>query len=308
MKKKTVSLLLALLLAVFAALAAAEGMPITIADMYGREVALPAPATRVVALTAADCEILCALGAEDALVGRGEYCDYPASIQELPVVQSGMDTNIEEILALEPQVVLMGDMAQSKDMVERLEMNGVRVAVSNADDIAGVYSAIRMIGALLGRDAQAEALVSDMQTTFDAAAANSAQSGKTVYFEVSPLQYGLWTAGSATFMDELAAICGLTNAFADIEGWAAISEEQVLARDPDYIVTIAMYFGEGPTPVEEIMGRAGWKDMKAIQNGHVFNVNSDAISRPGPRLKDAALELYEYVNGKAVCPPSDGEG
>ena len=97
-------------------------------------------------------------------------------------------------------------------------------------------------------------------------------------------------------MDELAAICGLTNAFADVDGWSAVSEEQVLARDPDYIVTIAMYFGEGPTPVEEIMGRTGWDGLKAVANGHILNADSNAISRPGPRLKDAAIELFDFIS------------
>ena len=118
-----------------------------------------------------------------------------------------------------------------------------------------------------------------------------------MYFEVSPLQYGLWTAGKGTFMDELATLCGLTNAFADVEGWSGISEEQVLERDPDYIVTITMYYGEGPTPVEEIASRAGWENLKAVQNGNIYNADSNAVSRPGPRLVDAAWELYDFVYG-----------
>lgn len=297
MSRKFVTLLLALLLAACLTCAAAESTSVSVTDMYGREITLDQPATRVVALTPSDCEILCALGCEEMLVGRGEYCDYPASVQELPVVQSGMDTNIEEILALNPQVVLMGDMSQDKEQVSMLEANGVKVVVSNAEDIAGVYTAIRMIGALMGKDAEAEALIADMQATFDGIAAKSEHTGKTVFFEVSPLQWGLWAAGSNTFMDELAAMCGLTNAFADVNGWGSVSEEQVIARDPDYIVTISMYYGEGPTPVEEIMGRSGWENMKAIQNGGVFNADSNSISRPGPRLKDAAIELYNFLNG-----------
>ena len=300
MNKKTFALLLAALLALAACCAMAESASVTITDMYGREVSLDAPATRIVALTAADCEILCALGCEDALVGRGEYCDYPESILDVPVVQSGAETNIEEILALAPQVVLMGDMAQSQEQVAQLEQNGVRVVISDAEDIAGTYTAIRMTGALMGRDEAAEAIIADMQQTFDAIAAKAGDSEKTVYFEVSPLAWGLWTAGAGTFMDELAAICGLTNAFADVDGWAAISEEQVLARDPDYIVTIAMYFGEGETPVEEIMGREGWQGMKAVQSGSVYNADSNAVSRPGPRLRDAAIELYEFVSGEEL--------
>ena len=297
MSRKIIALLMAMLMAVGATAAMAEDAAVAVTDMYGREITLTEPATRVVALTAADCEILCAIGCEDALVGRGAYCDYPESILDVPVVQSGADTNLEEILALEPQVVLMSDMAQSKETVELLEQNGVKVVISDANDIAGTYTAIRMIGALMGKDAKAEALVSDMQATFDQIAAASENTGKTVYFEVSPLQWGLWTAGSGTFMDELAAMCGLTNAFADVEGWAAISEEQVLERNPDYIVTITMYYGEGPTPVEEIMGREGWAELKAVVAGDILNADSNAVSRPGPRLKDAAIELYNFVNG-----------
>ncbi len=299
MSKRIVTLFLAALIVIGCLPALAEG-GITVVDMYDREITLDAPATRVVALQPSDCEILCAIGCEDALVGVGQYCDYPASITDLPVVQSGQETNIEQILALEPQVVLMNDMAQSEDQVKQLEDNGVKVVVSKATDIEGVYTAIRMIGALMGRQDAAESVVSDMQATFDDIRAKAQDAGKTVYFEVSPLQYGLWTAGKGTFMDELAGICGLTNAFEDVNDWASVSEEQVIARDPDYIVTITMYYGEGPLPVDEILAREGWQDMKAVKEKQVFNASdSNALSRPGPRLKDAAVELYNFIYGAA---------
>ena len=111
-------------------------------------------------------------------------------------------------------------------------------SVSDAQDIEGVYTAIRLIGALVGRNDEAEAtVVADMQSTFADIAAKSENTGKTVYFEVSPLQWGLWTAGKGTFMDELATMrrpdqrlrgCGRPG--------AEISEEQVLERDPDDII------------------------------------------------------------------------
>ena len=293
MSKKLVALFLAMLMLLGTTAALAQDTVITVTDMYGREITLDQPATRIVALTASDCEILCAIGCEDALVGRGQYCDYPESIQDVPAVQSGTETNLEEILALEPQVVLMSDMAQTEDQVKQLEENGVKVVISNADDIAGVYTAIRMIGALLAKDAEAEAVIADMQATFDDIAAKREQNGKTIYFEVSPLEWGLWTAGGNTFMDELATLCGVTNVFADLDGWQAISEEQVIERNPDYIVSIA---GMGDAGVEEIMSREGWGDVSAIQSGNVYSADSNAISRPGPRLKDAAVELYTFLN------------
>lgn len=300
MSKKLISLFLAALMLI-GCLPALADEAITVTDMHDREITLDAPATRVVAMQPSDCEILCAIGCEDALVGIGQYCDYPASITGLPVVQSGAETNVEEILALEPQVVLMNDMAQSEEQVKQLEDNGVKVVVSKATDIEGVYYAIRMIGTLMGKADAAETVVADMQDTFADIRSKAQDEGKTVYFEVSPLEYGLWTAGAGTFMDELATICGLTNAFGDVNDWASISEEQVIARDPDYIVTITMYYGEGPTPVEEILGREGWQDLKAVKSGQVFNASdSNALSRPGPRLKDAAVELYDFIYGEAA--------
>ena len=269
---------------------------IAVTDMMGREITLDEPATRVVALSAADCEVLYAVGAGDLLVGRGEYCDYPAEVLDVPAVQSGMETNIEQIIALAPQVLLMSSMAQTEDQVKQLEAAGIKVVVSDAKDIAGVYTAITMIGALTGHDADASAVVSGMQGTLDALAARAGElEGKSVYFEVSPLQYGLWTAGAGTFMDEIATMLGLTNVFADTTGWAEISEEQVLEANPDVIVSIAMYFGEGQTPVEEILARPGWQDMTAVKNGDILNLQNNELSRPGPRIADGAQALFDFV-------------
>jgi len=302
MSKKIVSLLLAALMLCTAALSLADDVTVTVTDMYGREITLTEPATRIVAMQPSDCEILCAIGCEDALVGRGQFCDYPASVLELPEVQSGENTNIEEILALNPQVVLMNDMAANETQVKALEENGVKVVVSRATDIEGTYYAIRMIGTLMGKEAEAEALIADMQKTFDEIKANSKAEGKTVYFEISPLQWGLWSAGKNSFMNELAEICGLTNIFADQEdAWLSISEEQVIERNPDYIVSIA---GMGDTAVEEILGREGWGEINAVKNAQVFNADSNAIARPGPRLKDAALELYNFINGVDEAVPA----
>ena len=271
---------------------------VTLTDMTGRKITLDAPAERVVALTAADCEILYALGAGDLLVGRGEYCDYPAEVLDVPSVQSGYETNIEQIIALEPQVLLMSTMAQTEEQVQQLEAAGIHVVVSDAQDIEGTYTAINMIGTLTGKQAEAASIVESMQETFDEIKANAGDGTKTVYFEVSPLQYGLWTAGSGTFMDEIANMLGLTNCFADVTGWGEISEEQVLERNPDYIVTISMYYGEGPTPEEEILSRTGWENVTAVKDGKILNLQNNELSRPGPRLADGAKAMYDFVYGE----------
>ena len=296
MSKKIISLFLLLALLLACIPVQAEGSLI-VTDMAGREISLNGPAAKIVALTASDVEIIYALGAGDALVGRGEYCDYPAEVLDKPLVKSGAETNLEEILALEPDVVIMATMAQTEDQVKALEDAGVKVIVSDAQDLEGVYTAITLIGQVVGRNDNAAALVQEMQDTFGEIRAMAEDSGKTIYFEVSPLEWGLWAAGKGTFMDELAGICGLTNAFSDVDGWGAVSEEQVFEKDPDYIVTTSMYWGEGPTPEEEILSRAGWDQLKAVQNKKIFNADNSAITRPGPRLMEAVRALYDFVYG-----------
>lgn len=293
MHKKLLGLALVILLVFTANCGLAETGAITVTDMTGRQVSLSAPATRIVALTAADCEILFALGAGEALVGRGAYCDYPADVLLVPSVESGYETNLEQIIALEPQLVLMSTMAQQKEQVEMLEAAGIAVAVSAANSIADVYQSIALIGAVIGRDAQAEALVADMRAAFDALS-ETPLSG-SVYFEVSPMQYGLWTAGQGTFLQEIANILGLTNIFSDLDGWAQISEEQVLSRNPDIIVTMTADYGMEPSPTDEILLRTGWETVTAVQNGAVYYVG-DALTRPGPRLVEGAQALKDALS------------
>lgn len=299
--KKCLSIVLVLLLVLPGCASAGskpgEGRTKELTDMIGRTVSIQTPVERVVALTAADCEIISALGCEDALVGRGEYCDYPASVQEIPSVQSGYDTNIEQIIALSPQVVVMGSMAQGEEQAQALSQAGIATVFTDAQSIEGVYQAITLLGNVLGRQEQAQELIGEMRRTFgeiqDKVAGKNKES--TIYFEVSPLEYGLWTAGQDTFMDEIAVMLGLENTFSDLKGWGEISQEQVIARNPDYIVTVTMYFGEGPRPEEEIAAREGWQNIPAVEQGNIIHVSSDEITRPGPRLAEAATLLYQRI-------------
>ena len=99
-------------------------------------------------------------------------------------------------------------------------------------------------------------------------------------------------------MNEMAEMLGLKNCFDDVKGWAEISEEQVLQRNPDYIVTITMYYGKGPTPVEEIKSRKGWGKINAVVNDDILNLQNNELSRPTPRLLDGAEMLYDFVYEK----------
>ena len=293
----TILLALCLTLVVCGALA-----DVTVTDMKGREVTLEAPAARVIALQPADAEIIWALGAQNVLVGRGAYVDYPAEVLDLPQVNSGSETNIEEILALEPDVIVMATMDQTEEQVNSLAEAGVKVIVTEAQSVEGVYEAIRLIGAVLGKDAEAEALVSGMQESF---AALAGEDGRSVYYEISGIYEGsTWAAGAGTFMDEIGAMMGLKNIYADVEGWAPVSVEETISRNPEIIVTTNMWNDLGLDPVAEIMQRDGWADVDAIRNQAVWYGSDSEFTRPGPRLVDAAQHLKEFLDTLEALAPA----
>jgi iron complex transport system substrate-binding protein len=275
--------------------------PVTVTDFSGRTVTFDKPVQRIVVLTASDCEILYALGAGASVVGRGKYCDYPKAVLDITSVQSGSDTNIEQLIALKPDVVIMSQMAQTPEQAASLEGAGVKVVETYAQNIDGIYTAITLLGQVVGKNDEAKTIISEMKKTFDDIKAKiPAGSSKSIYFEVSPLQYGLYAAGAGTFMDEIGTMLGLKNIFADTESWAQVSEEQVIQRNPDFIVTTTMSQEGAPNPVDEILGRKGWGDIPAVENKAIYNAdsNSSALMHPGPRLAQAAQELYNFVYGK----------
>jgi len=305
MKQTKIIILLTMLftMTVFAACGAdtadedGETAAISFTDMTGNQITMDAPAEKIVVLTAADCEILYALGAGDRITARGEYCDYPAEVFDLPSIQSGSETNIEQIIAMEPDAVVMGTMDQPEEQRQALRDAGITVVCSDADDIAGTYETIHMLGMLTGKNQEAETMIADMKAVFEDIQLTASLSpvSSTIYFEVSPLQYGLWAAGTETFMHEIAQMLQITNIFEDVQGWVEVSEEQVLSRNPNYIVTVGMSFEGMPAPDEEIMGRAGWQDIDAVKNGHVISLPNNEITRPGPRLAEAAKTLCDII-------------
>lgn len=268
-------------------------------DMLGREVTLNGVAKRVVALQPSDCEILYTLGAGSTLVGRGAYCNYPEEINDVPAVQSGSETNVEQIIALAPDVVIMSKMSQTAEQVDALANAGIQVFVSDVQKIDDIYVAMDLIGKMTGKTEEAQKAANDMKAAFDdiRVLAQAQSTCKTVYFETSPLEWGLWTTGTGTFMQEICDMLCVKNIFDDVSGWVQVSAEQVIDRDPDYIVTTAMYYGTGLLPEDEIIARDGWQNISAIKNKKVLGAISDELTIPSVRLVNGAQTLYNFIYG-----------
>ena len=79
---------------------------------------------------------------------------------------------------------------------------------------------------------------------------------------------------------------------------------EVIQRNPDYIVTSTIYFGDGVTPVDEILAREGWADIAAVHNAAILNLPNYELTRPGPRLADGAQLLNDFISESLAAVPA----
>jgi iron complex transport system substrate-binding protein len=267
-------------------------------DSRGKEITFEKAPQKIISLLPSDTEIIYALGDGDKLIAVDTYSNYPEEAKKKQQLDSGSKTNIEAIIGLKPDVVILGQMAQTVDQFKQLEDAGIKVVVTEAGSIAETYKVIEMMGKTLNKEAKATEIINDMKSDFDKIKAEvKNKAPKKVYIEISPLQHKLWSCGKGTFQDELLTMIGATNIFSDISSWKEVSEEQVLSRNPDIIITTVGPMYGVSDPVSEIKSRANWNKIDAVKNGKVFVTDSDAILRPGPRLATAAKDLVKIIYG-----------
>lgn len=274
---------------------------ITIVDSNAQTITLEKSPERIVALLPSDVEILYLLGASDKIVAVGEYCLDPAEVSEKPKLGTYSNFNMEEIVAMDPDLVITGTISQTDAQYEQLKALGIPVVISNAINIAQTYEVISFLGAIVEKNDEAQAIIDETKQGFeDLKQLSINQESKTIYMEISPPELGIFTAGKGTFMQELFDIVKVTNVFADTEGFPSVSEEQIIERNPDYILTTCTdYYESQDAAIAEIKSRKTWQTISAIKNDKVFIADTDYFSRPTPSLLKGAQILYDIIYGSA---------
>jgi iron complex transport system substrate-binding protein len=273
--------------------AAPDGFPVTVVDSNGNELTLPAPATRIVALAPSFVEILFALGAGDSVAGVDENTDYPPEALEITKI-SGFSPSVEGIAALEPGlVVIFYDPGGLEDALEGLGI--ATLFLATPDSIEGVYDHITILGQLTGRSEEAEALISRMQSDIEALLARvPAGEGPTVYHEIDNTYF---TAGPGSFIHDLYVRLGARNiAEATGEAFPQMSAEAIIAANPEVIILAGELAADSP---ETVAARPGWDAISAVQNGRVYTIDPNLISRPGPRVVEGLEELARFLYPEA---------
>lgn len=272
---------------------------LVVTDGAGRAVEITEQVARVVSLAPSTTEIVYALGAGDRMVAVDMYSDYPPEVADLTkITNPDMSVNYEQISALEPDVVFAAAIT-APDVITQLETLGIKVVVVGSfnSTFAGVLNDIKLVGAVLGLDAQATELTSAMQVDWDALVNKVAdlEARPRVFWELDATDpVKPYTIGAGTFVNELLTAAGGENVFGTSDNpYPQVSLEQIVAEAPDVILLADSIWGVTPQMVYD---RAGWEEIPAVKNQAVYPINDNLVSRPGPRIVEGLAEVVRVLH------------
>lgn len=265
-------------------------------DPSGAEVNIPDEIGSVVVLAPSIAETLVSLGCSDLIVG---YDAQSVGLEGLPAdvpTFDMMQPDMEQLAALKPDVLFVSNMTlydQTNPYQQLMDMGVCVLCVPTAGSIAAIQEDIAFIAAAMGKSAEGDALIADMQAELDRIAAIGATvtDKKSVYFEISAAP-SMYSFGSGVFLNEMIELIGAENVLADQEGWLPVEAETIVAADPDVILTNVNYIDD---PVAEILGRSGWEGMSAVQNGQVFTIDNMASSLSNQNIVKALDQMAKAV-------------
>ncbi len=285
---------------------------VEVTDETGRRVSVPQPVRRIVSLAPSLTETIYALGAQDRLVGVTDYCDYPPEAQSKPKVGGAINPSLEQIVALKPDLVLVIKSLNRLETVEALERLNIAAYATDPHTVTGVLEAVTRLGEILGANEQT--LVTNLRARLaELKRLLAGRAPKRVLFVV-------WTEplisiGQNSFLADALRWAGAESVVTSAQDWPRISLEEVVHRQPEYLV-FASSHGEGePRDMESLRELPGWRGLEAVRRRRIA-VISDAIDRPAPRMIDAIEQLARRLHPDAFAakpepapakqPPSEG--
>jgi iron complex transport system substrate-binding protein len=265
-------------------------------DRDGNLVPLPKKIDRIISIAPSNTEILAALGFADKIVAADTYSrEVEGVASDIPFF-SLMAPDAEQIIRLEPDVIFASGMGKVGGMDPLKTVSDVGICVlyiPTSESIDAIKTDIRFMATVMGVAEKGEEIVADMEKTIDAVAkiGETITDKKTVYFEIAPMPH-LYSFGKGVFLNEMLEIVGAENILADKKKWVPVSEEIILDRNPDVILTSVDYTDK---PVDELLSRPGWDVLSAVQNRNVHHIDTSTSCRPNHRIVKALQEMAKAV-------------
>lgn len=279
--------------------------PLTVTDLSGNEVVFEKAPERVVSLSPSNTENLFAVGAGEKLVGRTDYCDYPAEALEVESIGGMTDLNYEAVLDRDPDLVLFSGITKEEDY-KFFEDAGVNVLYLNALSFEDVYRVQEILGDVFNLSGNAEQVITDMKTKVEEVKEKvGGEEAVTVFYEVwgDPLM----SAGKGTFINEMIELANGENVVKLDEAYPNYSIEQLIADDPSvYLAPNDGMMPENATSddaieakMADIKSREGYSAISAIANDRIYLIDPDLTTIAGPRLVLGLEEIAKLIHPEA---------
>ena len=255
--------------------------------------------SRIVCLTEETTETLYLLGQGDRVVGVSGYTVRPPEARLKPRISAFINAKFDKIVALRPDLVLAFSDLQA-DLVAELIRRGLPVVTFNQRSIAEILQMIRMLGGLVGCQAEAEALAGRLETDLGRIRESALRFPRRLraFFEEwdDPLISGI------RWVEELVEIAGADPIFPELAGCGLAKDRivdpaEAARRDPEVI--FASWCGKKMKKAT-IQNRPGWDRVAAVRDDRIFEIKSTYILQPGPAcLTDGVAQLHAHLSAVA---------
>jgi iron complex transport system substrate-binding protein len=275
-----------------ACLALAPGLayapPLSARDDGGMQIALAAPARRVITLAPGLTELVFAAGGGDRLVGVDSASDYPVESRGLPRVGDAAGIDLERVLALRPDLVLAWLSGNKPTDLARLRKLSIPLFLSEPRSLDDVPRTLRIVGKLLDSESTANKQAIAFEQRLAALRARYAQ-GRVLSVFVEIWHQPLMTVNREQLVSDVLRTCGAHNIFDDLPALAGpVALERVLAADPD-----AMLNATGVE--EEVESWRRLRSLRATRDSRILRVDPDALTRATPRILEAAEQVCGWL-------------
>jgi iron complex transport system substrate-binding protein len=245
---------------------------------------------RIISLAPNLTEILYDLGLGDRVIAVSRYCNYPPEVKTKPTIGGMSNPSLETIVAMKPEMVVLTDDGNPREIEQRLRQLGIRTHVFRARRLAELAGEIRVLGTVLDvhgiADRRAARIESVIRRYADKAQSSARRTPQKVLFVVQPDP--LIVAGPGTTIDDVLQLLGLKNIAADAKmQYPRYSLEEVIRQSPD-IIFMGMMQDVVMEQFRRLLGKLS--QVEAVRSGRVYYIG-DPLFRLGPRITDGIDEI-----------------
>ncbi|MGA1865925.1 MAG: ABC transporter substrate-binding protein [Thermoplasmatota archaeon] len=278
-----------------------EGKGVKFHDPLGNEVVLEGLPERIITLSPALTETVFALGIGGRIVATDNVSNYPDEAVHLPKVFSYMGLFTEELIVSEPDLVLLDKTLDiNEDAYNTIKSLGIPVYRIYPRTLEDVLEAIIGIGNITGSSMKAAEIVEGFRSRMDdieEALMDLPEESRPGVLLVTYYDEGSdpWVSTDSTMAGGLVKKAGGTNIISDGTGIVVqVPVEKVIGADPDIIICTQSTVW--PTESRNtILADDRWKDISAVRENRVYDIDGDLVDRTGPRLIEGLEEIHERV-------------